>query len=212
MAINLTPKKGISLTPSAYRPMSTSRSANFSLTEVVLLLIMIGLFSWYMILPKQSALQAKKTQMQGLENDKGKIDGEIETLNASVKTLASNKSTVAEIDEALPFDSRTTKLQMLVQYLAGQAGVSLETVSFDEDAKKVYASNQESVKNPYAQPRNLKKISGSIAVIGTFDQIQEFIGKIEKSARVLNILSMELVLQEDNKMSLKLDLEAYSYE
>lgn len=212
MAINLTPKKGISLTPGSYRPINKTRSANFSLTEVVLLLIMIGLFSWYMILPKYSSLQTKKEQMQRLEDDKSKVDGEIEALNASVKALAASKSAVTEIDEAVPFDSRTTKLQMLVQYLANQAGVSLETVGFDEDSKKVYATDQESVKNPYAQPRTLKKIGGSIAVIGTFDEIQEFIGKIEKSARVLNIVSMELVLQQDNNMSLKLDLEAYSYE
>lgn len=212
MAINLAPKKGINLTPSAYRPAERAKSLNFSLTEVVLLLIMIGLFSWYMVLPKQAALETKKAQIQKLLEDKGKIDGEIAGLNASVKALASSKNEISEMDEAVPLDSRTTKLQMLIQYLSGQAGVSLESVSFEEDSKKVYAADKEAIKNPFAQPHALKKISGSVAVLGSFEQVQEFISKIEKSARVLNIVSMDLGLQEDNVISLKLDLEAYSYE
>jgi Tfp pilus assembly protein PilO len=165
-----------------------------------------------MVLPKQAALQAKKVQIQKLQEDKGKIDGEIAGLNASVKALSASKDDINEMDEALPLDSRTTKLQMLIQYLSGQAGVSLESVSFEEDSKKVYAADKEAIKNPFAQPHALKKISGSVAVLGSFEQVQEFIGKIEKSSRVLNIVSMDLGLQEDNIISLKLDLEAYSYE
>lgn len=212
MAINLSPQKGINLNPAAYRSETRVRSANFSLTEVVLLVIMIGLFSWYMVLPKQAGLKTKQAQIKQLQDSKNKIQSEIDGLNASINTLNDSKSQVTDLDEALPLDSRTTKLQMLMEAIASQAGVALESVNFDLDSKAVYATDPEAVKNPFTQPRSLKTIKGSVAVLGTYDQIQAFLEKIEHSQRLLQILTMDLNLQQDNVMSLKLDLEAFSYE
>ncbi|MCL5008904.1 MAG: type 4a pilus biogenesis protein PilO [Patescibacteria group bacterium] len=212
MEINLTPKKGINLNPASYRSEHKAQSLNFSLTEVVLLLIMIGLFYWYMVMPKQASLKAAQAQITQLTTDKSNIQGQIDSLNSSIKTLSSSKSSIADMDEALPLDSRTTKLQLLVESLASQAGVSLESVSFDSDSKTVYASSKEAAANPFSQPRKLKVIGGSVAVLGSFDQVQAFLGKVEKSARVLNIQTMNLNVQDAGVMSLRLDLEAYSYE
>lgn len=212
MAINLSPQKGINLSPAAYRSETRVQSANFSLTEVVLLIVMIGLFSWYMVLPKQASLKAKQAQVQQLQDDKSKIQSEIDGLNASIKTLSSSQTNLTDLDEALPLDSRTTKLQMLVESIASQSGVSLESVSFDLDSKAVYAADPETVKKPFTQARSLKTIKGSVAVLGTYDQIQAFLEKVEHSQRVLEISTMALNLQQDNVMSLKLDLEAFSYE
>jgi len=211
MDINLSSKKGAAFS-SGYQPGAQNRKLSFTFTEVILLLVMIGLFYWYMVAPKQAVLAEKKAQIAKLTDDKSKIDGEIKGLKDSLAVLSGNKSKIAEMDEALPMDSRTTKLQMLVSDLAAKAGVSLESTGFDEDPKKTYASDKDAIKDPFSQARSLKVIHGSVAVLGSFDQVQLFLNKIENSARILEITSMELSMQKDNVMSLTLELEAYSYE
>lgn len=211
MDINLSSKKGATFS-GGYQSGAQNRKLSFTFTEVILLLIMIGLFYWYMVSPKQAVLAEKKAQIAKLTDDKSKIDGEINGLKDSLKVLSGNKTEIAEMDEALPMDSRTTKLQMLVNDLAAKAGVSLESAGFDEDPKKVYAADKEAIKEPFSQARSLKVIHGSVSVLGKFDQIQLFLNKIENSARILKITSMELQAQKDSVMSLVLDLEAYSYE
>jgi Tfp pilus assembly protein PilO len=72
--------------------------------------------------------------------------------------------------------------------------------------------NKERISNPYAAERSLKKVSGSIYVTGTFDQLEAFIKKVETNARIINILGLELNQAADDKLSLKCTLETYYYE
>ena len=205
------PQKNLFKSGPVTSPVKLSK-LQFTITEVIFLLILIGLFYWFVVQPKTASVKAQNEQLSQANLEKEQIQKNLADLNKSITVLESNQTDIKYLDEALPLDSRSTKPQILVESLAASAGVTVNTVNFQPEGDVIYATDKEAAANPYAAKRSLKKLMGNIYVTGNFQQLETFLQKIEDSGRIMNIQSLDMASEQAGLLSLKLNLEAYSYE
>jgi Tfp pilus assembly protein PilO len=188
------------------------KSAQFSLTEVGFLVILIGLFTWFMVLPKWDSYKIKKDTLAKLNDDLSKVDGQITDLQNSLKVLENNSQNFSRLDEAFPLRTNPTTLQILFEEMTRNSDVTTRNLSISDGQERTYAANKDLLENPYKVSRVLRKFSGSIDVSGEFAKLQSFLKKIEHTNRLIKVSSMEIQREQGNTLLMKLNFEAYSYE
>lgn len=211
MALNLSPQ------PSSKKNLGSlielrKNSLQFSLTEVFLLIVLIGLFSWFLVLPKWDAYALQKEKSIQLTEDKNKIEGQASDLKDSIQVMEKNKESFSKLDEALPLNTYPTTLYILFDEMTQTADVVIRNLSIDDRQDRVFASDKEMQKNPYKIPRNVKKVSGSLEASGDFAKLQAFLEKIEKTNRLIKVTSVEYEREQGDKLLMRIIFETYSYE
>jgi Tfp pilus assembly protein PilO len=189
--------------------VSPGGSARNSFIEVGLLIIICVLFFWFIILPKKASKDLKQNNLNKLQDQEKTMADKLAKLQQMVVNLKSNPQALAELDEAMPLEANVTRLQVLVNYLAQSVNVSVGDISLYGKADAVVAGNKALLNNPYGATRTLQKISGSVYVVGNFNQLQSFLEKIEKDGRILEITDLNMDGASNGNLNLKIGLNAY---
>jgi len=186
------------------------KNARNSLVELVLLVVVCALFGWFVVLPKKAEVEAKKADLATIQGQESKMADKLAKLKTLVQTLQSSSLQTADLDQALPLDGKITRLKILIDSLANSSGVTVGDVSVSSSkADSVVAGDKGLLANPYGAARTLQKLSGSVYVIGTFDQLKAFLQKLETSARLLDVTELSMDGASDGSLNLKLTISAY---
>jgi Tfp pilus assembly protein PilO len=171
----------------------------------------IVIFGWYMIMPKRTQIKEAEDILKVNLDEKSKLDGEVATLKALIEEMRTKQRQLGYLDEALPLDARITKLQILAEKIAGDSGVTLADSNFSPQEELVFGKTPEQQKDPYSQQYSLKTISGSLYVVGVYDQVKDFLKRVEQSGRVIDVTSVELLGNRENMLDLKLNVQSYYF-
>jgi Tfp pilus assembly protein PilO len=193
-------------------PRLSATKAQYSIFELVLLIAVIVLFSWFILQPKRAELSVQNQQLSQLTAESEKLNFELKTLQNLIATLQNHKQDVLNLDEALPLDGKITKLHLLLQTLIGSTGATLGDLSVSQTSDFIAAGNTALINAPFAAKRSVKRITGSLTLFGNFFQLQEALKKLENNSRIMDILSVDMVGSKDDKLDLKLNFQTYYYE
>ena len=183
-------------------------SGSSAAVEITLLVLVSVLFSWFVILPKKAELQSREKELKTLQEQQSQIAGQLETLRRLVQDLKSNQSKVALLDQSLPLDGKILRLRFLIETLANTVGVTVSSVGIASKSDLV-SGDKALLANPFGTARTLQKLSGSVSVVGTFDQLEAFLKKLENSGRILDVGDLNLDANTSNNLNMRVTLSAY---
>jgi len=187
------------------------KASGSTLAEAVMLVIFVVLFFWFLILPKKAALGTLNDQLVKTQNDQKVFAESVSKLEGLIAKLHQDYKEVDRLDQALPLDGSSIRLQLLVQSLGQSAGVVLGDISVSAGGGAVVSGDKALLANPYTSTRVIKKMIANVTAVGSYDQLKLFLEKIEQDARIMNITSLEISGYQSGQLSLQLSLEAYNY-
>ena len=188
-----------------------NHNSKVSFVEITLLALIMVLFYWFVISPKRTELADLNVKLDGLKGEFSKIEGQKKELERSIDAMNANRDKIAKLDEALPLEGKLTVINLLVEKLAEEAGITLDNVSFSLNADNIAAGNKELLKSPHASARSLKKIIGNLNIRGDLGQIQNFLQKLETSGRIYDISNFQVTADQNNQLALSLGISSYYF-
>jgi Tfp pilus assembly protein PilO len=204
MDLNFSKNIGLSAT----RQINPTRNL---LIEVILLVIVCGLFTWFIILPKRADVNLKKETLNRFKEQAVNTQKQEATLRGLITELNVSKDDVEKLDKAIPLEQNMPQLESLLTDIARSVNVSLGNFGLSGRPNSVAAGNKELLANPYKPARTLQKISGSLVVGGTFSQLKAFIEKLEGSGRLINITDMQMDAGTNGSLNLRLNVNVYFF-
>jgi len=196
-------------------PQISSLYHNKQLTSpvavIVLLVMIIVLFSWFILKPKMSSVSAQHGNLKTLKSQLSAVDNEKRELNRLVAQLADSKDEVTLTDEALPLSGRTSKVHVLVDNLAKASGLVISQITAEDVDDIISAGNKEVLKDPYKPQRKLYTSTVTVSVAGTVDQFKNFLELLETNGRVLDISQLEII-GDEGSTKFRVKIKSYSYE
>ncbi len=201
MSVNLPKNINLSVPPQI-------RNYQNYIIEIVLLAVAAALFYFFLITPLQAKISLKQDNLAKIQAEEAKISDSLSKLQKMIREMKSHPQEIAELDQAIPLDGKTPKLQMLLEKLASSLGVTVGNINISTGAGgEVWAGNKTVLENPYGAARTPKKMAGSIYVIGNYDQLRSFLEKLESNGRVFNITEFSLSGGENGNLNLNLSFE-----
>lgn len=181
------------------------------LMQSVLLIVVIALFSWFIVKPALSQSQAVREELRVATEKRAAVENDKRELNRLVSQLQSSESDIKITDEALPLVGRISKLDVLVDTLAKSSGLQVINLSVAETGNSIAAGNKEVLADPYAAQRELQTQSMSILVSGTIDQFRNFLQLLETSGRLLDVSNLK-VTSDTGAIKYNLTIKGYAYD
>ncbi|HEX3099368.1 MAG TPA: hypothetical protein VHQ41_00140 [Patescibacteria group bacterium] len=181
------------------------------LAQAILLIIVLVLFSWFILKPKMTQLAQQRSELKAAQTQLAGIRSDQESLNQLVQDLHDSSDQVAKVDEALPLNGRVSKVYVLLDSLVRSSGMNLTLISADDTSKSVSAGDKPLLENPYQPGRTLHTIILTTSVTGTMEQFKNLLQLVETSGRVLDIDSVE-VLGGEGVTKFRVSVKAYAYE
>ncbi len=194
--------------------LGSVKKASHTYGEVLLMIIVAGLFYGFLARPKAAELAGQKQTLGQLQNEYQALDGNLNALNELIDKLKAGKKTgeIEKLDEAIPLDGKVFSFNNLLKILAKESGVTLGSFLISGTTGYIIAGNTPLLEQPFGQKRSLQKLPGDITAIGNLEQIINFIKKIEDSARIIQINSLEISGSQEDGVSLHMNIETYYYE
>jgi Tfp pilus assembly protein PilO len=188
---------------------SQSKPYRNALVEVTLLVVICGLFYWFVILPKQNEIGIKNSQLTQVQAEETQVSGNLATLQNLVKNLKSDSQNISQLDQTIPLDGNVVRLQLLIQSLAGSAGVTVGNISISGQPNTAVAGDTALLANPYGVSRTLRTLSGTVFVVGSFSQLQNFLQQIEASGRLMDVTNLTISQDSQGQLNMQVTLNAY---
>jgi Tfp pilus assembly protein PilO len=204
MPVNFSKNISMSLRPQ-------DRPYRNSLFEVGLLIIISGLFFWFIVLPKKAEVDLKINDLATIQQRGSQASGQLDELKNLIGSLPSNTQNTAILDQAIPLDGNVIKLQLLIQSIAQSAGVTLGNVSISGNPNGAIAGDTALLANPYGVARKLKTLDGALYVIGSFNQLQALLQKLESSGRLIDIDNLAISQGSEGNLGLSINFKAYYF-
>jgi len=189
----------------------TKTKITHSLYEVVLLVIAIILFYIYVLAPKSRSLNEQKNQLAQLQNQQRQWEDSLKSLQKLALDLANGKTKIVNLDEALPLSDKSIDLNLLMRSLANDSGVTVGDITISGPGDAVVSGDKELLANPYGVKRTLQRLTASVFVIGTYQQLQTFLQKLENYGRVMDVTTVDISSAKDNLLSIKLGINSYYF-
>ncbi len=187
------------------------RSFKSTNIQILAVLIFIALFFWFMIKPKRAELAEKRAELAVLVKERGTIQAQTASLKGLIAKMGKFPAELAMLDEALPLDSRRTKVQILVQNLANESGVTVGDVAVTAKEEQVYGNDQKIITDPFYAKRTLKTLSCNVNAYGDFFQLKSFLQKIENSGRLMDITGMDMTPSGKGQLGLRINFKTYYF-
>lgn len=181
------------------------------ITQIVLLILVIGLFSWFILKPKLATVVKKHGELKVAEDQLAAIDQEKRELNRLVAQLQSSSNQVSLTDEALPLSGRTSKPHILLENLARSSGMVVVQITPEDTDDIISAGNKEVLTDKYKPTRKLHTSTFTVSVTGTVDQFKNYLQLLETNGRVLDVSSLEIIGGEP-VTKFRVKIKAYAYE
>lgn len=192
--------------------LKIARNATSSYVEVGLVILIIGLFYWFMVLPKQRGLKVQNEQLAKLQDEDKSLADNVAKLQSLIEKLKESKSNVQKLDEALPLKGKTFGINIVLQEYAELAGVILAPANLNTKPDYVIAGNISQLENPFEGKRSLQKLSTNLQVLGTFPKLINFVKKIENSPRLIQINDFQVENGKEGLLNLVMSIDTYFYE
>jgi Tfp pilus assembly protein PilO len=179
----------------------------------ILVIVVIGLLSWFMVVPKYSEYKKLSSNSQKIQDEKDTLDSNLKTLENLVSILKNSKSEVEKLDEALPLRDSNVRLQQFLQDLANSSGVTVGSIGLSEQSSEPDSGDKALLNKPFSIPRSLQKVSANIYIIGTFEQLQAFLEKLETSGRIIDASSVSISANPDGNglLDLRMLVDLYYF-
>jgi Tfp pilus assembly protein PilO len=181
--------------------------------EIVMLVLVIGLFSWFVLRPKVADYKHNQQELAKLKEDSAKVAENKQKLFDLVAKLEQSKPQIASLDETLPLQQRTTTLAVLLDSLAQANGLNISSLAFDPQSidTVIVAGDKKTLEDPYKDPRKVKNVTTLISVNGTLEQFMGFLGALEKSTRIIDVQTIDINGQEGEVLNFKVKIRSYTY-
>jgi Tfp pilus assembly protein PilO len=207
MSISLTQNPGLN----SGNLKSQIKSPRGYIVESVLLIIIGGLFWWFMVVPKQASVSDEAAKFNALSSQEEKISAASDTLQKLIADLDTNRQQIVQMDQALPLSDTVPRLHLLIDGIVQSSGVTVGSLNISgSNANDVIAGNKALLSNPFGSTRSLKTYFVAMSVNGSFDQIMALLQKLENSGRIMDITSLGLTASGSGVLTLQINLSVYS--
>jgi len=181
--------------------------------QTSLLVVIAALVFWFLLLPKQSAVSAQRTELSDLKDTEESTAAMLTKLNNLVQVLDRSQDQVSKLDSLLPLDSRPTKIQVMLQRYVETSGMGLANINVDYPAEEsiIAAGDPELLKDPFSGARTRRIASVTLQITGQMNQFEALLKNIETGSRLFDIKSIDIKGQEDGGLAIRLNLETYFY-
>lgn len=163
----------------------------FVLLGIIAALIVAGGFGYYWAMER---VKATSTQLSQNLADQAAAQDTLDNLS-QLKVQYSREIVplLPLINEALPSDKNQTEILAQLQYIAGEAGLSLSSVTFPSPVGLPSAVSQTVPAGiALALPVNFQ-------LQGSFDQLQTFLTKVENLSRLTNVTTLSVARPDRTK-------------
>lgn len=206
MSANFTPNSGII----SGGLKSQIKSPRGYMAQLVLLIIIGVLFWWFIVSPKQTVVSDVSSQLKVLQSQESKIADASALLQQRITDLDNNQQQIAKLDQALPLDDSTLRLNLLVNNLVQSSGVTIGSLNISgQSADTIVSGNKALLSNPFGPTRTVKAYSVAMSVNGSFDQVMALLNKLENSGRIMDITSLSVSGSSPGVLTLQLNLSVY---
>ncbi len=180
------------------------------LMHIIVLAVIAGLFTWFILIPKYQAYSANKDRLDGMQKQRLSLQNDTKDLNRLIESLDSSKEDVKLLDEALPLSDRATRTSVLIENYAISSGLQLAQLNVDGIEDTLSAGNKKDLTTPYDQQRKLTPSRMTVSVTGTVEQFRNFLELLEKSGRIIDVENLDVVTSE-SLVKFTVILNTYSY-
>lgn len=193
--------------------MNSNHRRDFSnpMIQVVLLLIVLGLLSWFVVKPKLASTMANRTELKAAKARMDKVEADQQELNRLITAMKASSEDIALVDEALPLTGRVSKAYTLLNSLVQFSGMSLTLLNADDTSKVVAAGDKDELQNPYKPGRKLHTVTMTVSVSGNMEQFKSLLELIETNGRVLDVDTVNIIGGEESP-KFHVTVKAYAYE
>lgn len=188
-----------------------NKQINSPLSQIVLMIIIIGLFSWFLFKPKLGTVIAKRTELKESKLQLAAIDNEKRELNRLIMDLQGASDEVAITEEAMPLSGRISKPQILLESLARSSGMLVVQMTPDDTDNIISAGNKAVLADPFAVQRKLMITEFTVTATGTIEQFKNYLQLLETNGRILDVTSLEIDGGEP-VTKFRVKVKTYSYE
>ncbi len=199
-----------SLSSGLKNPFKIKESGN-PIFQAVLILIVLVLFSWFILKPWLSKTLDTRSQLKSAQQQLDALESDQRELNRLVNELRSSPDEIALVDEALPLNGRVSKVNVLLDNLVRTSGMTLSILASEETKNIVSAADKAMLENPYQPGRVLHTVTVSAAISGTMEQLKNFLQLMETNGRVLDVSSLQIIGGEPIT-KFQITVKAYAYE
>ncbi len=182
-----------------------------SLFEFGLLVVMAGLFYWFVLSPKLQKVELARTQTVDLEKESEVLTQQKLKLDKLVNDLETSKQDISKLDQALPLNPRTTNLYILTESLVQSSGMAINNLAINNVDQDIVAGQDELLKNPFGVERKVKKMTATFGVTGTFPQFLALLTKLENSSRLFDIESLSIEPSADGLLDFRMAFTSYYF-
>jgi hypothetical protein len=193
--------------------MNSNRRRDFSnpIIQIVLLIIVIVLLSWFVVKPKYASTMQNRRELSSAKAKMAKVEEDQQELDRLISEMKSSPQDIALVDEALPLTGRVSKTYTLLNTLVQYSGMSLTLISADDTSKLIAAGEKDELQNPYKPGRKLHTVTMTVSVAGSMEQFKSLLELIETNGRVLDVDTVNIVGGEDTP-KYQVTVKAYAYE
>ena len=167
----------------------------------VLIVICSFAYCWKFLLPKYVS---QKAEIKTVEDELKSATNKLESIKKTRVTLETLKPITSQLFVAVPGDKDSPNLITELEATALKNKLIIPSIQISDGAKAAPTTTAATA------PTTGGVVSISIAVNGSFDNLNAFITLLEKDLRFMNIKTLSITAGEDpSKISLTLQLEAY---
>ena len=143
--------------------------------QAILIIIVVVLFGWFIVIPKNAQVSQKSQQLEVLETQAQNLEADLETVNRLVAQLESSDSEVKLVDEALPLTNRPTRIALLLEEYARSSGMQVAQINIENVDANIASGNKEVLAKPYESNRSLITTNVTVSVGGSIDQFKNIL-------------------------------------
>jgi Tfp pilus assembly protein PilO len=145
-----------------------------------------------------------------LEDRKTNLERQSAVFDNLVEQLASEKESVAKVDDMLPLESRPSRLYVLLESLTQSASLGSAVVTVETNPQVVVSGDVGGAATSSGN-RVVQKIPLSISAAGTMEQLSNLLKLLEISSRVIQVKSLDISQGSGDQLIFKIGAESYSY-
>jgi len=182
-----------------------------SLIELITLLVVGILFYSFIIRPKVGVVNEQNLKVEALKEESAKLADQQSKLKGLIEQLKSSSQDINKLDESLPLHPRTTWVYLLMENLVQSSGMTLSSLTVNSLSDETLAGDMALMQNPFSASRQIKKMSANLGVTGSFSQFQALLKKIENSARILDIKTLDINSSADELLDFRISFDTYYF-
>lgn len=197
--------------PNLTQSYHNNQSLKNPLLQSILVIIVIVLFSWFVLRPRLTTFNESRAQVQAAEAQFSKVESEKRDLDKLINELNSSPDELKAVDEALPLNGRISRVEYMMSQLVSDSGMTLAILGVDDTSKVIAAGDKAVLAEPFMPGRTLHTVTLTVSLTGTIEQLQNLLSLIENNTRVLDVDTLQ-ILGGDEVTTFRLTVKAYSYE